>query len=59
MARNEARAKVVSDEVKRMFGHKVTVKCQMASGAEGSEPPPQPKAVQDILAMFPGSEIEE
>jgi len=59
MAGNEERLKVVSEEVKRMFGHKVNVQCQMASGAEGSEPPPQPKAVQDILAMFPGSEIEE
>jgi len=59
MARNQERAKVVSKAVKRMFGHEVNVKCQMASGAESSEPPPQPKAVQDILAMFPGSEIEE
>jgi DNA polymerase-3 subunit gamma/tau len=59
MARNDERLTVVCEEVKRMFGHKVNVKCEMASGAEGSEPPPQPKAVQDILAMFPGSEIEE
>jgi DNA polymerase-3 subunit gamma/tau len=59
----EKRRQMAADSVGRVFGLQVVVKCRMASPTEaGHEAPPsgrRARKVDDVLSIFPGSELEE
>ncbi len=84
MMRDQKRLQLAAAAVERVFGVKLTLKCQLAAAppapgeagggqAAQAEPPPRPQdpsgvrppgepaqpGVDDLLSMFPGSEIED
>jgi DNA polymerase-3 subunit gamma/tau len=62
LRKDEKRRQIVAQAVADVFGREVTVACKMAAGEENTEPtePKEPpKKIQDLLSMFPGSELDE
>jgi DNA polymerase-3 subunit gamma/tau len=59
MRKDEKRRRAVGEAVEKVFGWGVEVRCELASKEKEAEPPSQPKEIQDLLSMFPGSEVEE
>lgn len=60
----EKRREIVAEAVNRLYGTEVTIKCRMApegAGAEGTGTRPKTRrgGLDDVLSMFPGSEVEE
>jgi DNA polymerase-3 subunit gamma/tau len=62
----EKRREVVAGAVRRLFGLDVTIECRMAAEVQptaGEAPEPKPKkrrgTLDDVLSIFPGSEIED
>jgi DNA polymerase-3 subunit gamma/tau len=59
MVRDEKRQQAAAEAVARVFGQQVKIRCRVAAGAEAESTSAHPKPVQDALAAFPGSEVEE
>jgi DNA polymerase-3 subunit gamma/tau len=66
MRRDEKRCQVVAEAISRLFGLKVTVKCTLAESGSRREEEKGAKsdsdertALDDVMSMFPGSELEE
>jgi DNA polymerase-3 subunit gamma/tau len=62
----EKRREVVAGVLRRLFGLEVTIQCRMApevpaAAGEPAEPKPKKRrgTLDDVLSIFPGSEIEE
>jgi len=62
---NEKRRDVTASAVERVFGDKVRVACSMGSEQPNPDPnaaseaaPKRKKELEDVLSMFPGSEVE-
>ena len=58
MAKNEKRQRVVAEAVARLFGEKVKIRCRLASEEERAGPPSHPKPLEDVMTIFPGSEVD-
>jgi DNA polymerase-3 subunit gamma/tau len=58
MARDERRQQVVAEAIKRVFGREVKLKCRLATAQETDSPSAPPQPIQDLMALFPGSEME-
>jgi DNA polymerase-3 subunit gamma/tau len=58
MAGDEKRQRIVTEAVKRVFGREVKLKCRLALPEEGTPPSAHPQPIQDLMALFPGSEVE-
>jgi hypothetical protein len=64
MMRDEGRRRVVAEAVSRVFGLQVGIRCTLAGPApaaaedEGGDAEQEGK-LQDVMSMFPGSELEE
>jgi len=64
MVKDEKRCQLVAEAIAKLFEHKVKLRCQMAAGrtlAGQAQPkrPRQAKAIEDLMTIFPGSEVEE
>jgi len=62
----EKRREVVAGALRRLFGLDVTIECRMATEVQATDsgaPEPKPKkrrgTLDDVLSIFPGSEIED
>ncbi len=63
---NEKRREIAADSVARVFGIQVMVKCRMSAQAEAesggqteAETGKRRRKIDDVLSIFPGSELEE
>jgi hypothetical protein len=59
LAKDEKRRESAAEAITRVFGRKVTIKCQMTPEGERARGAAHPKRVQDALSAFPGSEVDE
>jgi len=65
MMKDERRRKALADAIESLFGIQVQVRCQPPHAAEAAPPPAkeegpgQHDGLQDVMSMFPGSELEE
>jgi hypothetical protein len=62
--RDEGRRKVVAEAIARLFGLKVGIRCTLAGAApaaaeDAGGDAEQEGKLQDVMSMFPGSELEE
>lgn len=64
---HEKRREIAADSITRVFGLQVIVKCRMSAHAEAepagqaadAQPGKRPRKIDDVLSIFPGSELEE
>ncbi|MBN1459081.1 MAG: DNA polymerase III subunit gamma/tau [Armatimonadetes bacterium] len=63
---NEKRREVTADAVETVFGSRFRIACRMGSGQADAEKetareaaPKRKKGLEDVLSMFPGSEVED
>jgi len=59
MVKDEKRCQLVAEAIAKLFEHKVKLRCQMAAGRTQPKRPRQAKAIEDLMTIFPGSQVEE
>lgn len=65
MVKDEKRQRALADAVEKLFGVQVRIRCRLPEAAESAAPSAkeekaeQGDGLQDVLSMFPGSELEE
>ncbi len=59
MVKDEKRCQLVAEAIAKLFEHKVKLRCQMAAPKTPSKRPRQAKAIEDLMTIFPGSQVEE
>jgi DNA polymerase-3 subunit gamma/tau len=59
MARDEKRQQVLTQSIERVLGTKVKLRCTCAAAEGDSGRSAPPKAIEDLMSIFPGSELEQ